>query len=113
MKLASNSSRRRTKTIDKQVFFYLGEADNPGDMRSWTMILRSLSIRTRVFKYGSSGMCWTPLFGPDYEIWCNLKDFRKALKKNNTSFRGFLLEFGAKIYSGSVRLPGEVNGKRR
>ena len=105
MQVVSPKTRRKTKIIDKQVFFLLGDSEGPKDIEDWKMILKSLGIRTRTVKFGRCGVSWSPVFGPDYEIWCNLKDFRKALKKNNTSFRGFLLEFGAKIYSGSIRLP--------
>ena len=109
---------KETRTIDHQLFFRFGAAVKKTEAVRWKTTLKGLGVRTRVENDDSVGtglQGLAALFGDNFVLWCNVKDFKKALRDYKLTFRSLVAEFSGIMSSGSgnYRLPGQPQRSKR
>jgi len=103
---------KETRTIDNQLFFRFGAAVKKPEAVRWKTSLKGLGIRTRVEKddfVGSGYRGLAALFGDNFILWCNIKDFKRALRLYKLTFRSLVAEFAGILLltKKNYRLPGQ------
>jgi len=101
---------KETRTIDRQLFFRFGAAVKKTEAAKWKATLKGLGIRTRVENDDSVGtglQGLAALFGDNFVLWCNVNDFRKAMRNYNLTFISLVHSFSGILLASphDYRLP--------